>query len=204
MMSMTQSSTEEDKEEERMEFYRHNQVYDPSLGLYLHLEKEEQENGWHTNWMFRRHRHETDVDNRWRHKSTPVENDVYANATDDVKARIANRALDQNSGQINFYEESLYEEVFSDCEVDIMDDNRINESCQHENEYTIFELLSITKKNNLSVDLDMEDIQDLQSTGRILRRSATAGHNRRRSHILWLGEDIGESSTDSFNSETIK
>ena len=171
-------------------------AYSPSLGLYL--TGGEHSDSWQDNWVFKQ---TTSVLTASMRNTVAM---LGPNATDDVKAQIGNKDFDLVS------ELSEVDEVASsDSDVSMncfyKDLNKDAAEPENDNEYTIYEMVPGRKcSDNLNL-LQLEDSglgtgSASLVTARILSTNICQ-EKRRNGGYLWLGEEIGESSTDDIAME---
>ena len=171
-------------------------AYSPSLGLYL--TGGEHSDSWQDNWVFKQ---TTSVLTASMRNTVAM---LGPNATDDVKAQIGNKDFDLVSEL-----SELDEVASSDSDVSMncfyKDLNKDAAEPENDNEYTIYEMVPVRKySDNLNL-LQLEDSglgtgSDSLVTARILSTNICQ-EKRRNGGYLWLGEEIGESSTDDIAME---
>ena len=179
--------------------------YDSSLGLFV-VKAEDENDSWHDNWLFR-HPVLTQANNVT--KSVAM---LLPNATDDIKVQIGNEDFDLVSELTENVPEGI-EELTSDEDID-MSDNIDTNHPENDNEYTIYEMMIPVRKCNDRTGL-VNSLQNRYepptdygtnltyyfSCKDGIKHSAKIPDkmiNAYASGYLWLGEEIGESSTDDL------
>ena len=171
-------------------------AYSPSLGLYL--TGGEHSDSWQDNWVFKQ---TTSVLTASMRNTVAM---LGPNATDDFKAQIGNKDFDLVSELTELDEVASSD---SDVSMNCLYKDLIKDTAEPENdnEYTIYEMVQGRKYSdnlNLLEDSGLGAGSDSLVTARILSTNICQ-EKRRNGGYLWLGEEIGESSTDDIAMEDI-
>lgn len=181
--------------------------YDSSLGLYVVNTKEEDNSkepaSWHDNWLFR----QPEIIKAKKAINTVTM--LLPNATDDIKAQIGNKDFDL----VSELTENLLDEGRSDDDTD-MNDNIDIEQPEKDNEYMIYEMMIPVRLCNDNINSVYHHVTNnessmaygMNSTPYNLCKGCRTQKISNRSNMLdpsetgylWLGEEIGESSTDDI------
>ena len=171
-------------------------MYDQSLGLYIADTEHDDEdddhnlNSWHQNWLFKQ-ANTVHANNVMKMASL-----ILPNATDDVKAQIGNKDFDLVS---EFTEDVA--EAFDDSTTDEDMNNDVHSDEGLETPVRNYSCNMNSHLRNLRPSpRQAENPSHKLLTRTLLKPSILAemGRNDNARGYLWLGEEIGESSTDDI------